>query len=111
MVSDPDHFGKRITLDELKKRKQMGAAPSPEPEAPAPRGRKAGSRHIRATKVTKKITRAAKPAKAKGEWKPICRHCGSKDLAPSFIKRQDARCRDCFKKRCGSGAKPKRAKK
>ena len=32
----------------------------------------------------------------------VCRYCGSDDLAPSFRKRRDARCRACFKKRYGS---------
>jgi hypothetical protein len=32
----------------------------------------------------------------------VCRYCGSDDLAPSFIKRQDRRCRKCFSKRYGS---------
>ena len=32
----------------------------------------------------------------------VCRYCGSDDLAPSFKKRRDARCRACFKKRCGA---------
>jgi hypothetical protein len=42
--------------------------------------------------------------------KLICRYCGSDDLAPSFIKRRDARCRACFKKRYGSAkrAQPNR---
>ncbi len=32
----------------------------------------------------------------------VCRYCGSEDLAPSSVKRRDARCRACFKKRYGS---------
>src|SRR5580700_11590122 len=28
-----------------------------------------------------------------------CRYCGSDDLAPSFIRRRDRRCRKCFSKR------------
>jgi hypothetical protein len=32
----------------------------------------------------------------------VCRYCGSDDLAPSFKKRRDARCRACFKKRYGA---------
>ena len=35
----------------------------------------------------------------------VCRYCGSGDLAPSFIKRRDARCRACFKQRYGSAAR------
>jgi hypothetical protein len=39
----------------------------------------------------------------------VCRYCGSDDLAPSFKKRRDARCRACFKKRyASSGKKTKR---
>jgi hypothetical protein len=54
----------------------------------------------------------------KAERKPkaeklVCRYCGSDDLAPSFIKRRDRRCRNCFSKRYGSaeGAKKARSKK
>jgi hypothetical protein len=32
----------------------------------------------------------------------VCRYCRSDDLAPSFKKRRDARCRACFKKRYGA---------
>ncbi|MGH7780534.1 MAG: hypothetical protein ACREQR_11965 [Candidatus Binataceae bacterium] len=45
-------------------------------------------------------------AAAKAE-KLVCRYCGSGDLAPSFKKRRDARCRACFKKRYGSAARKK----
>jgi hypothetical protein len=38
-----------------------------------------------------------------------CRYCGSNDLAPSFIKRRDRRCRKCFSKRYGS-ARARKAK-
>jgi hypothetical protein len=44
--------------------------------------------------------------KAKAE-KLVCRYCGSDDLAPSFIKRRDRRCRKCFSKRYGSAASAK----
>jgi hypothetical protein len=40
----------------------------------------------------------------------ICRYCGSDDLAPSFIKRRDRRCRKCFSKRYGSVARARKAK-
>ncbi len=39
-----------------------------------------------------------------------CRYCGSDDLAPSFIKRRDRRCRKCFSKRYGSAAQARKAK-
>jgi hypothetical protein len=37
--------------------------------------------------------------------KLVCRYCWSDDLAPSFIKRRDRRCRNCFRKRYGSAAR------
>jgi len=40
--------------------------------------------------------------------KLVCRYCGSDDLAPSFIKRRDRRCRKCFSKRYSSSAPPKK---
>jgi hypothetical protein len=42
--------------------------------------------------------------------KLVCRYCGSDDLAPSFIKRRDRRCRKCFIKRYGSAARTRKAK-
>jgi hypothetical protein len=39
----------------------------------------------------------------------VCRYCGSNDLAPSFRKRRDARCRACFRKRYGSSAPSRKA--
>ena len=44
------------------------------------------------------------------EEKLVCRYCGSNDLAPSFIKRRDRRCRKCFSKRYSSAAREKKAK-
>jgi hypothetical protein len=35
---------------------------------------------------------------------------GSDDLAPSFTKRRDRRCRECFSKRYGSAAPARKAK-
>jgi hypothetical protein len=54
--------------------------------------------------------RARAPRSARGKSAPeklVCRYCGSDDLAPSFKKRRDARCRACFKKRYSS-SKPGR---
>jgi hypothetical protein len=39
--------------------------------------------------------------------KLVCRYCGSDDLAPSFIKRRDRRCRKCLANRYGSAARAK----
>jgi len=51
----------------------------------------------------------------KAERKPkaeklVCRYCGSDDLAPSFIKRRDRRCRKCFSKRYSSATQEKKTK-
>jgi len=59
-------------------------------------------------------TRSARAPRNKTERKPkaeklVCRYCGSADLAPSFIKRRDRRCRKCFSKRYGSAARGKKA--
>ena len=51
------------------------------------------------------VKKAERKPKAK---KLVCRYCGSDDLAPSFIKRRDRRCRKCFSKRYGS--KPKKVR-
>jgi hypothetical protein len=40
----------------------------------------------------------------------VCRYCGSADLAPSFIKRRDRRCRKCFSGRYGSAARARNTK-
>jgi hypothetical protein len=50
---------------------------------------------------TRKARRRASRSATETE-KLVCRYCGSDDLAPSFRKRHDARCRACFKKRYGS---------
>ena len=49
------------------------------------------------------------PRVASAMKKVVCRYCGSKDLAPSFLKRRDARCRACFKQRYGSAARDTKA--
>ncbi len=42
--------------------------------------------------------------------KLVCPYCRSDDLAPSFIKRRDRRCRKCLSKRYGSAARARKAK-
>ena len=59
--------------------------------------------------------RSGRATVKKAERKPkavklVCRYCGSDDLAPSFIKRRDRRCRKCFSKRYGSAARGKKVK-
>jgi hypothetical protein len=53
-------------------------------------------------KTVKSPRRLPQTASGSDPGKLVCRHCGSDDLAPSFIKRRDARCRACFKQRYGS---------
>jgi len=54
-----------------------------------------------------KGTKASTPTSRKGVegQKLVCRYCGSHDLAPSFKKRRDARCRACFKQRYGTASR------
>ena len=64
----------------------------------------------RAAKTTKAPGRPPRSTRAKPDGeKLICRYCGSDDLAPSFRRRRDARCRACFKKRYGSAARNQKA--
>ena len=66
-------------------------------------------------KAARKKAESARPlrketgSKSKSE-KVVCRYCGSDDLAPSFIKRRDGRCRKCFSKRYGSVAVARKTK-
>jgi len=73
----------------------------------------------RSVGVKRKATRTAKTANALARSlrhsravsttdKLVCRYCGSDDLAPSFQKRRDARCRACFKKRYGLAPRDKK---
>ena len=76
--------------------------------------RSAGKKAAR-KKAARKKTKPARPlrkemgSKSKSD-KLVCRYCGSDDLAPSFIKRRDRRCRKCFSKRYGSTARTRKAK-
>ena len=66
----------------------------------------------KAARVSKTKKVARRPQRSSGARsrgaKLVCRYCGSDDLAPSFMKRGDARCRACFKKRYGSAARNKK---
>jgi hypothetical protein len=60
-------------------------------------------------------TRSGRAPVKKAKRKPkaeklVCRYCGSDDLAPSFIKRRDRRCRKCFGQRYGSASRTKTTK-
>jgi hypothetical protein len=63
-----------------------------------------------ATKATKAARRPSRSARVTSKTKKLaCRYCRSDDLAPSFLKRRDARCRTCFQQRYGSVARDKKA--
>ena len=62
----------------------------------------------RAAKTTKTPQRPRRSSRTSGAEKLVCRYCGSDDLATSFKKRRDARCRACFKKRYGSAPRDKK---
>ena len=72
----------------------------PQPE----KKRDDAGRSTRGTTLRKKVGRNQKPEKL------VCRYCGSSDLAPSFIRRRDRRCRKCFAKRYRSDARTKKAR-
>jgi hypothetical protein len=63
-----------------------------------------------AAKTVKSARRPPRAASGSDPKKLDCRYCGSDDLAPSFIKRRDARCRTCFKQRYGSATRAKSPK-
>jgi hypothetical protein len=65
------------------------------------------------TQRTAEIARSQQKAVAKEKTKAqklVCRYCGSDDLAPSFIKRRDRRCRKCFSKRYSASAQTRQTK-
>jgi hypothetical protein len=76
--------------------------------------RSAGKKAVRKNTASRKV-KIARPLRKKMDSESksnrlVCRYCGSEDLAPSFIKRRDRRCRKCFSKRYGSAARAKKAK-
>jgi hypothetical protein len=78
-------------------------------------GHKLHSTSSARNKADRKKSDSARPlrketgSKSKSE-KLVCRYCGSDDLAPSFIKRRDRRCRKCFSKRYRSAARARKLK-
>jgi hypothetical protein len=61
-------------------------------------------------KKIKKERPRVKAIKGSKSEKLVCRYCGSADLAPSFVKRRDRRCRKCFSKRYRSAARTRKTK-
>ena len=93
---------------------RSGASVDPSHKSVAPVKKAVGAKPKAArTATTVKASAGSSRAGSSAE-KLVCRYCGSDDLAPSFKKRRDARCRACFAKRYSSkstGKKTKRAKK
>lgn len=85
------------------------ASPSATGAAAAPPKKKAVVAKPKAAlpvKAAKGKSRPPRASRAGSETnKLVCRYCGSDDLAPSFRKRRDARCRACFKQRYGAVAR------
>src|SRR5207245_3957984 len=85
----------------------------PAPKSGHPNGARSEAKRVgkRATGKKVKTERPQlKPIRKSKSEKLVCRYCGSDDLAPSFIKRRDRRCRKCFSKRYGSAARAAKAK-
>jgi hypothetical protein len=92
----------------------IGHSPSPALRNRMDGARSAGEKTAR-KKAAQKKAESARPLRKKmasksNSEKLVCRYCGSGDLAPSFIKRRDRRCRKCFSKRYGSAARARKAK-
>jgi hypothetical protein len=95
-------------------RLSIGHSPSPALQGQKGAARSAGKKATEKKAASEKaksahLLRKEMGSKAKST-KLGCRYCGSEDLAPSFIKRRDRRCRKCFSKRYGSAARARKAK-
>jgi hypothetical protein len=93
---------------------RIGRSASPAQPDPTSTARSAGKKAVR-KKTAQRKTKFARPLRKTmgSESKSnrlVCRYCGSEDLAPSFTKRRDRRCRKCFSKRYGSAARARKAK-
>ena len=99
-------------LTESNKHELPIKAPQPSPKRASKATARAKAKGPRnRTRQTAKIARSLQKAVARRKTKAlklVCRYCGSDDLAPSFIKRRDRRCRKCFSKRYGATARTKR---
>jgi hypothetical protein len=74
------------------------------------RAKLAGAKKNEPTETKHQRLRGNKVERKTKKEKLVCRYCGSDDLAPSFIKRRDRRCRKCFSKRYSSAARENKAK-
>jgi hypothetical protein len=92
----------------------IGNSPSLAEQVQKGPARPTGKKALR-KKTAPSKAKPARPLRKKLGNKPksnklVCRYCGSNDLAPSFVKRRDRRCRKCFSKRYGSAARARKAK-
>lgn len=99
----PNESGHDLAMARTRSSADQNPMSSPSSAGKKPHQKKAAPREA---------TPAGPPRKKKKNSKSrsnklVCRYCGSADLAPSFIKRRDRRCRECIRKRYGSA----RAKK
>ena len=92
----------------------IGRSPSPAEQDQMDAARSASKKAVR-KKAAPREAKPVRPLRKKMDSKSksnklVCRYCGSDDLAPSFIKRRDSRCRNCFSKRYRSAARARKAK-
>jgi hypothetical protein len=89
-------------------KRPIGSSPSRAAQGQKDAARLAGEKTAPRKGAPKKAESARPVRKQMGNksksGKLVCRYCESDDLAPSFIKRRDRRCRKCFSKRYGSAA-------
>jgi hypothetical protein len=92
----------------------IGLSPSSAEQDQMDAARSAGKKAVRKKTAPRKAKPASPLRKTIGNKSKsnrlVCRYCGSDDLAPSFFKRRDRRCRKCFSKRYGSAAQASKAK-
>jgi hypothetical protein len=91
----------------------IGTSPSSSKQDQKDAARSASTRAVRKKAVPRTVNPARPLRKIGSKSKSnelVCRYCESDDLAPSFIKRRDRRCRKCFSKRYGSVAQPNKGK-
>jgi hypothetical protein len=91
----------------------LGRSPSPSKQDQNDAAQSAGKKAVRKKAALRTVNPPRTLRKMVSKSKSnglVCRYCGSEDLAPSFIKRRDRRCRKCFSKRYGSAAKARKAK-
>jgi hypothetical protein len=101
----PNESGHDLPVARTRSSAEQNPMSSPSSAGKKPHQKKAAPREATpAGPLRKKKNRKSKSNKL------VCRYCGSADLAPSFIKRRDRRCRECFSKRYGSAARARKPK-